>query len=743
MKKNVWIHVGMIAAMLAVACVFFSPVLSGMEMYQGDTQKFEAMVKETRTYHAQTGDYALWNSSLFGGMPIYQVGGNPPMKSIMAPLRGVVNLEYFGVGRTIGVLFLYLVGFYLALLLLGCEPWVALLGGLAFGLGSYNIIIVEAGHISKAWALAMMAPILAGMVLCLRKPEEGRDKRKDWLWGGLLFTLALGLQLNFNHIQITFYTIIGAVLLGLVHLVYSLKGKYFSKLAWGTGVLLLGCALAFACNARGLMVSQQYAKQTMRGGNAITVTPEGREDAKKGEKSGLEIDYAFNWSYGVGETYTLLVPGAMGGGSGERVSKESASYSNFHQEQMPLYWGEQPFTSGPVYFGAIVIMLFVMGLILVRGPERWWLVGATLVAIVMSWGHNVMSVNEWLFNHLPLYNKFRTPSMNLVLANVCMVLLGMLGLKELFSKEVSAKRKLTALYIAGGATALTLLIGLVASGMLPYSGAVDRQMEAQYGAQWPHIQSIFIEDRKSLFVGDSWRSMIFVVLAFAAMWFYVWKTNKNNQSNEKSLAVYITLALTVLMVVDLWGVDRRYVTENNYVKVITNHYTFYKKDFMKPTDITRKTIEDVVNHLYEATGAATFFEPPTVKFASADDHWFTEFKTIISPEHWTPQEALNLLYPDATAKTVISFCCPNSREAREGNRKETERPCELWARIRSFGDQALQNMRNQLARWLQEHGVAAVAPFQYGNVWIVRWADYGTWCGASTCKCRDIVGTAS
>ena len=154
------------------------------------------------------------------------------------------------------------------------------------------------------------------------------------------------------------------------------------------------------------------------------------------------------------------------------------------------------------------------------------------------------------------------------------------------------------------------------------------------------------------------------------------------------------------------------VTENNYVKVITNHCTFYKEDFMKPTDITRKTIEDVVNHLYEATGAATFFEPPTVKFASADDRWFTEFKTIINPEHWTPQEALNLLYPEATAKTVISFCCPNSREAREGNRKETERPCELWARIRSFGDQALQNMRNQLARWLQEHGVAAVAPFQ-------------------------------
>lgn len=567
-KKSIFIHIGLVVAMFAVACIYFSPVLNGKQMYQGDTQKFEAMVKETKDYHEKTGEYALWNSTMFSGMPIYQVGGNAPMKSIFSPLRKLTNLEFLGLGRTIGVLFLYLVGFYLALALLGCSPWLSLLGALAFGLGSYNIIIVEAGHISKAWAMAMMAPILAGMVLCLRRPKEGKKKGQDWLWGGLLFTLALGLQLNFNHIQITFYTIIGAVLLGLAHLVYALKDKYFPKFLWGVGILLLGCGLAFACNARALVVSQQYAKHTMRGGNAITVTPEDlyhdSEPASiSGKTNGLDIDYAFNWSYGIGETYTLLVPGAMGGGSGEPVGKESACYKNFRQEQAPLYWGDQPFTSGPVYFGAIVIFLAIMGIILVRGPERWWLLVATVLAIVMSWGRNFMPVNEWLFNHLPMYNKFRTPSMSLVLANVTMVLLGMLGLRELFSDAVPAKRKSIALYISGGVTALTLLVGLVVSGSLSYSGISDTQMAPQYGNQWALIQSIFIEDRKALFQGDSWRSLLFVVLAFATLWLYIRLAGKQN--GKKTLPAIICIVLSLLTIIDLWGIDRRYVNDKNYV----------------------------------------------------------------------------------------------------------------------------------------------------------------------------------
>ena len=567
MKKNIWIHVGMVAAMLVVSLAYFAPALGGKAIYQGDTQKFEAMVKETKDYQRKTGVYVHWNSAMFSGMPAYQVGGNPPVKSVFTPLQNIGTLKFMGLERSAGVLFFYLIGFYIALLALGCSPWLSLLGALAFGLGSYNIIIVEAGHITKAWSLAMAAPILAGMVLCLRKAKEGTKKWKDWLWGGLLFTFALGLQLICNHIQITYYTVIGAVVLGVVYGIQSIVRRYFPQFLTGVGLLVVGAALAFACNARNLMVSQQYAQQTMRGGNAITVTPEdlyhdGEPASISGKKSGLDIDYAFSWSYGIGETYTLLVPGAMGGGSGEPVGKESASYKNFRQEQAPLYWGNQPFTSGPVYFGAIVVFLFLMGLILVKGPERWWLLVATLIAIVMSWGHNLMPVNGWLFDHLPLYNKFRTPSMSLVLANVTMVLLGMLALREFFSKEVPLRRKQLALYISGGVTAVVLLAGLIVSGSLSFSGAADAQMAPQYGNQWALIQSIFIEDRKALFQSDSWRSLLLVALAVAALWVYLRLSAKNSKA---VLPTVVSLVLVVLVTVDLWGVDRRYLNDKNYV----------------------------------------------------------------------------------------------------------------------------------------------------------------------------------
>jgi hypothetical protein len=562
--KKILLHVGMVVAMLAVALIYFSPTLGGKAIYQGDIVKYEAMVKETKDYHTRTGEYVHWNSSMFGGMPAYQVGGNPPVKSVFTPIKNVGTLEFMGLERSAGVLFFYLIGFYVALLILGCSPWVSLLGALAFGLGSYNIIIVEAGHITKAWAMAMMAPILAGMVLCLRRPSEGK-KWPDWLWGGLLFVCALGLQLHSNHVQITYYTAIAGIVLGIVHLVYAIKDKYIVSFLRGAGVLLVGCAIAFACNSRMLMVSQQYAEHTMRGGNAITVTPDdlyhdGETASISGKKSGLDIDYAFSWSYGVGETYTLLVPGAMGGGSGETVSHESASYQAFHQDQMPLYWGNQPFTSGPVYFGAIIVFLFILGLILVKGPERWWLLIATVVAIFLSWGNNFMAFNEWVFNHLPLYNKFRTPSMALVLANVCMVILGMLGLRQIFSTEMDAKRKMRTLYIAGGSTAAILLVGLLLSGGFSYSGAADRQMASQYGNQWPQIQSIFIQDRKHLFSSDSWRSLLFVALAFAALWMYLKK-----MADRKNAALWISLALILFAVIDLWSVDRRYLNDKNYV----------------------------------------------------------------------------------------------------------------------------------------------------------------------------------
>ena len=564
MKKSIFLHLGIIVGLFAVACIYLSPALSGKIIRQGDIQKADAMSYQQRMAGEQTGTIPNWAESMFSGMPGYQIASEQP-KSVFQPLRNTLILRHIGLERNIGVLFLYLLGFYVAMLAFGISPWLALIGALAFGLGSYNIIIIEAGHITKAWALSMMAPVLAGMFLTLRTAVDGsldkRQRTRRMLWGTVLFTLALILQIAFNHIQITFYTAIGCVLMGIAYLVYALTKKRFVPFLVTVGILLGGAALAFGCNVRLLLVNEEYAKYTMRGGNELSVTPadltgERTDTQAQNTATGLEIGYAFNWSYGIGETYTLLVPGAYGGGSGEKVSTESAFYKTFRSQQAPLYWGDQPFTSGPVYFGAIVVLLFVMGLLVTRGPERWWLLAATVLAILLSWGHNLMGLNGWIFEHVPLYNKFRTPSMALVLANVSMAILAVLTLKEVFAADRDRKRINRGLYIATGALSALILIVLVASGSFSYSGASDEQMAAQYGSQWDMIFSTLASDRAALLHSDSWRSLIFILLAAVVLWLY------NNDKLKK--AAPAIAVLTVLVLVDLWGVDRRYLNDDNF-----------------------------------------------------------------------------------------------------------------------------------------------------------------------------------
>lgn len=563
MKKNIFTHVGIIAGLLILTCAYMSPALSGKAIRQGDIQKGQAMSYQQLREKERTGTIPNWAEGMFSGMPGYHIA-TEPQHSVFQVLRNTIIMRHVGVEQSIGVLFLYLIAFYLAMLALGVSPWLAMIGALGFGLGSYNIIIIEAGHITKAWAMSMMAPIFAGMVLTFRSAiDKTLDKKKRTrriLWGVLLFTLALILQISFNHLQITYYTAIGCVVLGVAYLIYAIVKRRFPSFALMVGLLVVGAALAFGCNARLLLVNEEYAKYTMRGGNELTITPtdmyNDQEAAPENTSTGLDIDYAYSWSYGVGETYTLLVPGAMGGGSGEKVGKESAFYKNFHVDQAPLYWGDQPFTSGPVYFGAILLMLFVVGLMLVKGPERWWLLVATLIAIALSWGRHWMGLNEWVFNNLPLYNKFRTPSMALVLANACVAIMAVLALREVFSKDRDQKRVNRALYIGAGALTVFILGVLLLSSGFSYSGASDRQMEAQYGNQWSIIFSALAEDRAHLLKSDSWRSIIFILLAGGVLWLY------NNEKLKQNAVAIGAVALLVL--IDLWGVDRRYLNKDNF-----------------------------------------------------------------------------------------------------------------------------------------------------------------------------------
>jgi len=551
--KKTLIHCGIILFFFLVAAVYMSPVFDGKVIQQGDTLKVSAMSKEQVDFYEKTGESTTWTSSMFSGMPSYQISA-PPQKTVLTPIKSLLVMRPFGWERDIAVVFLYLIGFYVCLIAMGCSPWLSLLGALAFGLGSYNIIIIEAGHITKGWAMAMMAPVLGGMLLTFKK---------KYVWGGILFTLALALQIHFNHIQITYYTMLIGVILGLVYLVYAIKDKQFKPFLTGICVLLIGSAFAVGSNARHLIVNQEYMKYTMRGGSEISVTPDDLyKDAEPKSitaTNGLDKDYAFAWSYGKGETYTLLVPGAFGGGSGETVGTDSEFYKNFRQKQAPLYWGDQPFTSGPVYFGAIVIFLFVLGLFVVKGPERWWILLATILSILMAWGKNLMGFNSFLFDNLPLYNKFRTPSMSLVMANVTMVILGVLALKTIFDKEnpVDKKKLNIGLYISTGVTAGFILLMMALSGNFSFSGASDVQMAAQYGNQWDMIKDVLVKDRKALFMADSWRSLILILVSAVFLWLYI------NQKIKQSGIIIGVLSCLVLF--DLWGVDRRYLNESNFI----------------------------------------------------------------------------------------------------------------------------------------------------------------------------------
>ena len=567
--KKIWIHAAFIVAMLIVSLVYFLPALEGKVIVQGDIQKYEAMAKMQKDAREATGSMSNWAPGMFSGMPGYQITGEP-QHSVFQPVRDTLTLTHLGWQRNIGVLFLYLLGFYVAMLAFGISPWLALIGALGFGLGSYNLIIIEAGHITKAWAMGMMAPVLAGMWLTMRsaidKTINSSTRTHRVLWGVVLFTIALIIQIGCNHIQITFYTALACVIMGIGYLVYAIIKKRVKGMLTVTVLLIVGAGLAFGSNARPLLVNEEYAKYTMRGGNELTVTPADLYGESEGAlntgaqntATGLDINYAFSWSYGVGETYTLLVPGSMGGGSGERMSTESSFYKTFHSEQAPLYWGNQPFTSGPVYFGAIIILLFVMGMIVTKGPERWWILAASVLAILLSWGHNLPGFNGWVFNHIPLYNKFRTPSMALVLANVCMVILAVLALKTVFDKERDRKAINRGLYIATGVVGGLILLVLVLSGSFSYSGSSDQQMAAQYGSQWDMIKSVLVSDRAALLRSDSWRSLLFVVLTGVVLWLY---------NNEKLKKAWIAIALIgILVVIDLWGVDRRYLNEENFVE---------------------------------------------------------------------------------------------------------------------------------------------------------------------------------
>ena len=550
--KPFLIFAGIMALFVLLSLMYFSPVLKGFGLQQMDQTHAEGMAQELVEHENATGERAHWTNSMFGGMPAYQIRGDSS-NNIFTDINKILRLglPYY----TAAILFLYLVGFYVLLRSMKINRWLSLLGAVAFGFGSYNIIIIMAGHITKAYAIALMAPVIAGILYTLN-----RDR-----WTGALFTtIALGLQIAYNHVQITYYLALMVIILMVSRLIYAWRDGQLMDFV-KRGMILLGAAIiAILPNLIHLWPTYEYGQYSIRGPSELeSRRGSGQPDA------GLDRDYAFAWSYGKAETLTLMIPNVMGGAS-ESLSQDPRAMeevdSRLHRivGGQSQYWGSKPFTSGPVYVGAFVCFLFVMALFFYKGREKWWLVAGTILSIVLAWGQNLEWFNYWVFDFLPLYNKFRTVEMTLVIATVTIPLLGILGLKRVMDNPALIREQsgkfLAAFGLTGGVALLLYLFPDVFFDFMSEReiAALTRQkqnMPEQAGAIDEVIRNMK-QARIGLLKSDAVRSFFFILLGSGSLWLYA-----TNRVSRK----YILPGLALLVIVDLWAVDRRYLDNDDFV----------------------------------------------------------------------------------------------------------------------------------------------------------------------------------
>lgn len=547
-------HFTAILLFLIFPAIYFSPQLEGNKLNQHDTNTATGMAKEILEYNKTNSDLALWTNSMFGGMPAYLIG--LPTFSMLSPVYSLTTLFDW---RPISFVFLYLIGFYIALLLFGLNPWICLVGAIAFGFSSYDFIIIAAGHNTKAIAIGYMAPMIGALYHAWKKN----------LWiGSAFFALFLALQIYANHLQITYYTMLTILIFGMAELWFAYKEKNVADFLKRSGILFLIAILAIASNAERLWTTYEYGKLSIRGRSELTLD-------KGNQTSGLDKDYATGWSYGVDETMTLLIPNFKGGASMIDFGQESETAqllrannvpnANSIVKQLPGYWGMQPGTSGPVYVGAIVLFLFVLALFLTTGAVRTWIIAATIFSIMLSWGRNFMPLTDFFLDYFPGYNKFRTVSMILVIASFTIPLMASIGLHKIFSEEIDPAKWKKAMFWSFGLTAGLSFVFILLPGISgSFISASDSQMP-----EW--IQKGLVADRESFLRADAFRSLVFISAVALILWVHFAK---------KIQSKYSLLIIGTLILVDMWGVNKRYLNNDNFVQEqkARNPYPMTKAD---------------------------------------------------------------------------------------------------------------------------------------------------------------------
>lgn len=594
MKQN-WKEIGwhafVVLLFMGLSMLYFSPVVfDGKSLAQSDVQKFEGMAKELLDYdNDQNKDIIAWQGNMFSGMPSYHttvVGG--PSNNLSFIGRVFSFLDY----NTVRMVFIGLICFYILMNVMGIRRWLAVAGAIAFAFASYNIIIIVAGHITKAYVIAYMPLVLAGMFLLFKK---------NYLWGVVLFTLGVAMSVNENHLQITYYLVLLSLFFFLGYAFYSIKEKQIRDLVI-TSCIMLGCViLAVLPNAANMYANIEMSKTSTRGATELTTT------SAEGEKisSGLDKDYAFEWSYQKRELLTLLIPNAFGGGSGGALGQDSELYKAMKAQgaqvgkevQSYTYWGDKLFTSGPVYFGALVCFLFVFGMFVVRSQYKWWLFGGAVFLTFLSLGRYMDWFNDIIFHYLPMYNKFRTVEMALVIPGLVFPIIGIWGLKELLAGEVNnelfKRGMIGSLVIAGG---LCFIVWLMPNLLLDFTSLQDAQRQLP---DWYY--HALLSDRASIASADALRSLIFILLGAGLMFLY-WKAQ-----NKKTMAVVVSAGVAVLILADLWTVDKRYLNDTNFMK--EKPHEEYKtsladNEILKDTDPSFRVLN--LNNPFQETNTSYF-----------------------------------------------------------------------------------------------------------------------------------------
>ncbi|MEQ1554760.1 MAG: YfhO family protein [Ferruginibacter sp.] len=572
-------HLIAVGIFLLVSVVFCLPVFQGMAINQSDMSQVAGWVQQSKLFYAQYGKYPLWTNSMFGGMPAYQIliGGTHSIT-----LAWFHKLFTFFLPQEPGLFFLACISFYILSQILKVKPWIGIMGALAYSFVSYNAIIVEVGHIAKFAAMGY-APMLVGGIILLTQ--------KKYTIGFLTTLMAATLMMNQNHVQIVYYIFIILVCLGIAFLYDTIKNKEFTHLFKTIALAISAAVLAVLSFATILLPTQEYVKESMRGGRSELTLGQTEADKINKSKGGLDKDYAFQWSYGIGETFTTILPNYLGSNSGPKpLGEKGKTIEGLTNSGLPeqainsmygsfsAYWGKQPGTSGPVYFGAVICLLFIASLFFVDKKQLLWLLAATVIGTILAWGNNLKIVNYFLFDHLPYYNKFRAPSMAMIIPQFTVITLAILALQNIFYGNIETEKLFKKLKYTGIVVGIVIAFLAINYVTADFKGSSDKErMEniekyigqmmaqgkpstaetiAQAKTMVSGFKSNLIADRKAMYLNDFLRMLLYLLIAVCLIWFTV------NKKIKPSIAIIL---LAFVSFADIILVSNRYLNNDNYV----------------------------------------------------------------------------------------------------------------------------------------------------------------------------------